>query len=150
MTPTPFLHFCDYLPFEEDLALYLNNLESHYLRMICTKFDWNWPSGSGEEDYPLYLNNLEFPPPKDDLCQVCLKLAKWFWRRSQKCKSLQTDGRTDRRTTDNGWSEKLTWAFSSGELKTSLIPNFFNSWNFSFLTSDLKFYLYYVLIIELH
>jgi hypothetical protein len=25
--PTPFLHFCDYLPFEEDLALSLNNLE---------------------------------------------------------------------------------------------------------------------------
>jgi hypothetical protein len=24
--PTPFLHFCDYLPFEEDLALYLNTL----------------------------------------------------------------------------------------------------------------------------
>jgi hypothetical protein len=26
-TPTPFLNFCNYLPFEEDLALYLNNLE---------------------------------------------------------------------------------------------------------------------------
>jgi hypothetical protein len=25
--PTPFLHFCDYLPFEEDLALYLNKLD---------------------------------------------------------------------------------------------------------------------------
>jgi hypothetical protein len=25
--PTPFLHFCDYLPLEEDLALYLNKLE---------------------------------------------------------------------------------------------------------------------------
>jgi hypothetical protein len=25
--PTPFLHFCDYLQFEEDLTLYLNNLE---------------------------------------------------------------------------------------------------------------------------
>jgi hypothetical protein len=25
--PTPFLHFCDYLPFEEKLALYFNNLE---------------------------------------------------------------------------------------------------------------------------
>jgi hypothetical protein len=24
---TPFLHFCDYLHFEEDLALYLNNSE---------------------------------------------------------------------------------------------------------------------------
>jgi hypothetical protein len=27
MTPTPLLHFCNYFPFEEDLALYLNNLE---------------------------------------------------------------------------------------------------------------------------
>jgi hypothetical protein len=25
--PTPFLHFCDYLPYEEDPALYLNKLE---------------------------------------------------------------------------------------------------------------------------
>jgi hypothetical protein len=25
--PTPFLHFCYYLPFEDDLALYLNKLE---------------------------------------------------------------------------------------------------------------------------
>jgi hypothetical protein len=25
--PILFLHFCDYLPFEEDLALYLNKLE---------------------------------------------------------------------------------------------------------------------------
>jgi hypothetical protein len=24
--PTPFLHFSDYLPFEEDMALYLNNI----------------------------------------------------------------------------------------------------------------------------
>jgi hypothetical protein len=42
-------HFRDYLPFEEDLTL--------------------------------YLNNLKFPLPKDDLCQVWLKLICWFWRR---------------------------------------------------------------------
>jgi hypothetical protein len=30
------------------------------------------------------------------LCQVWLKLAQWFWWRSWKCKSLQTDGQTDR------------------------------------------------------
>jgi hypothetical protein len=47
--PTPFLHFCDYLPFEKDLAL----------------------------DF----YNFEFPLPKDDLYQVLLKLAFWFWRR---------------------------------------------------------------------
>ena len=33
-------------------------------------------------------------------------------------KSLPTDRRTDRQTADDRWSEKLTWAFSSGELKT--------------------------------
>jgi hypothetical protein len=26
------------------------------------------------------LNKLESPPPKDDLSQVWLKLAQWFWR----------------------------------------------------------------------
>ena len=58
--------------------------------MLCAKIGWNWPSGSGEED--------------------------------EHVKSLQadgrTDGQTDRQTTDDRWSEKLTWAFSSGELKT--------------------------------
>jgi hypothetical protein len=31
--------------------------------------------------YPLHLNKLEFPPFKDDLCEVWLKFAQWFWRR---------------------------------------------------------------------
>ena len=36
------------------------------------------PLGKG---VALYLNKLESPSPKDALCQVCLKLAQWFWRR---------------------------------------------------------------------
>jgi hypothetical protein len=51
-----------------------------------------------EKGDPLHLNKLETPLPKDDLRQVWLKLAQWFWRRSRKCKSLQTDGQTDGRT----------------------------------------------------
>jgi hypothetical protein len=47
--PSPFWHFCDYLLFEEDLALYLNKLESSL--------------------------------PKDNLYQVWLNLACWFWGR---------------------------------------------------------------------
>ena len=63
--------------------------------MICAKSGWNWPGGSGEEDYlklvnvfsqfciyfplekggALYLNQLESLLPKDDLCQVWLKLV---------------------------------------------------------------------------
>jgi hypothetical protein len=55
-------------------------------------FRYHLPS---EKGYPLHLNKLESPTPKDDLRQVWLKLAQWFWRRSQKCKSLQMDRQTD-------------------------------------------------------
>jgi hypothetical protein len=34
-----------------------------------------------ERGNPLHLNKLEYPTPKDDLCQVWLKLEQWFWRR---------------------------------------------------------------------
>ena len=29
-----------------------------------------------------HFNKLEYPSPKDDLCQVWLKLAQWFRRRN--------------------------------------------------------------------
>ena len=70
--------------------------------MLCAKIGWNWLSGSGEEiflislmyfryfcnnlplemGWVLHLNKLESPSPKDALCQVWLKLAQWFLRRS--------------------------------------------------------------------
>ena len=34
-----------------------------------------------EKGRALYVNKLESLLPKDALCQVWLKLAKWFWRR---------------------------------------------------------------------
>ena len=108
-----FLLFRYYLPLERDNPLHLNKLEfpsskddlcQVWLKLAC----WFWrflkifsvflhfcdylPLEKGN---PLHFNNLESPPPKNDLCQVWLKLAQRFWRRSRKCKSLQTDGRTD-------------------------------------------------------
>ena len=129
--------FRNYLPLEKRGTLHLNKLESLHPRMLFAKFGWNWPSGSGDKRFlnfvdvfslfrnylplekggALHLNKLESPSPKNALCQVWLKLAQWFWRRRWKCEKF-TDGQTDRQTTDNRWSEKLTWAFSSGELKT--------------------------------
>jgi hypothetical protein len=119
--PTPFLHFCDYPPFEENLVLYLNKIEfpspkDNLYQVWLNLASWFWrrrflkifsafllfryylPLERGDS---LHLNKLESPAPKDDLCQVWLKLAQWFWRRSRKCKSLQTD----RRTTDKQRSE---------------------------------------------
>ena len=69
--------------------------------MIYSKFEWNWPAGSGEKikkkiipgffpfryylplekGDPLHLNRIESTSPKDDLCQIWLKLVQWFWRR---------------------------------------------------------------------
>jgi hypothetical protein len=103
--PTPFLHFFDYLPFEEDLALYLNKfnfpLSNNNLYQVCLNLVcWFWRRRflkifivfllfrfylPLEKGYPFCLNKLESPPTKDDLCQFWLKLAQWVWRRSRKC-----------------------------------------------------------------
>jgi hypothetical protein len=113
--PIPFLHFCDYLPFEKDQALYLNKLEFHsrkdnlyqvWLNLDC----WFWRRRflkifsvfllfryylPLEKCYPLPLNKLESPSPKDDFCQVWLKLAKWF---GEEVENVKVYRRTDRRT----------------------------------------------------
>ena len=75
------------------------NLDSLHPRMLCVKFGWNWPRGSGEKDFflnfvnvylpfhnyipleksgALHLNKLEFPSPRIAMCQDWLKLATWF------------------------------------------------------------------------
>jgi hypothetical protein len=42
---------------------------------------YHLPLGKGDH---LHLEKFETPLPKNDLCQVWLKLAQWFWRRSWK------------------------------------------------------------------
>ena len=44
-----FLLFQYYLPFKESKALHLNILNPLHPMMLCARFGWNWPSGSGEE-----------------------------------------------------------------------------------------------------
>ena len=93
---------------EEDFLI--SSMYFHYFVIISP-----WKKGRA-----LHLNKLESPSAKDALCQVWLKLAQWFWRRRWNVKSLerrQRRQRRQRRTTNKFWSEKLTWAFGSGELK---------------------------------
>ena len=66
-----------------------------------------------EKGVALHLNKRESPSPKYALCQVGLV--------DENVKSLrqrQQPRRRQRLTTDKFWSEKLTWAFGSGDLKT--------------------------------
>ena len=133
--------FRHFLPLEKGGALHLNKLEypspKDALCQVWLKFaQWFWrrrilnfvkvfslfrnyvPIGNG---WGPSLNKLEFSTPKDAPCQVWLKLAEWFWRRRWNCEKFTKTTTTT--TTDNGqikfWSEKLTWAFGSGELKST-------------------------------
>ena len=45
-----FGYFCNYLPLERAGPFIWTNLTPLHPRMLCAKFGWNWPSGSGEED----------------------------------------------------------------------------------------------------
>ena len=126
MTPPHFYIFVIIFPLKRIWSFILTNLNPLHLRIICSKFDWIWPAGSGEEDfknllfrdylpfekgYPFRLNKLESPLPKDDLCQVWLKLAQRFWRRSRKCKSLHTDRQTDSKTDGRRATKKAHSSF---------------------------------------
>ena len=42
-----FRYFVIISPSETGVVLHLKNMNPLYPRMICAKFDWNWPSGSG-------------------------------------------------------------------------------------------------------
>jgi hypothetical protein len=87
--PTPILHFCNYLPLEEDLALYLNKLEFPSLKdnvyqvwlnlgirfwrrrflkifSVFLLFRYYLPLERGSR---LHLNILEFPSPR----MICAK-----------------------------------------------------------------------------
>ena len=74
---------------------FTHKLEFPSPKMLCAKFCWNWPSGSGGYFYilpfhnylsfkkgvALHLINLNSPSSKKVLFQVWLSLAQWFWRR---------------------------------------------------------------------
>ena len=119
------------------------NLNSLYPRMLCAKFGWNWPSGSGEEDLlisstyfryfviispwkragPLIWTNLNPLHPR----VLCAKFG-WNWpsgsgEEDENVKSLQTDRQTDRQTDDG--RQVIRKAHLSFQLR--LAKNWFHS-----------------------
>ena len=130
--------FRNYLPLENGVVLHLNKLVSPvpkdalcqaWLKLaqwFCIRRFSNFvhefslfrlylPLDNGVSFILINLNPLY---PK----MLCVNFGwNWpsgSWEEDENVKSLLTNIRTDGRTTDNRRSEKLTWAFSSGELKT--------------------------------
>ena len=97
-----FMYICYFVifsPWKRAWPLIWINLKPHHPRMHSAKFGWNWPSGSWEDDVPTLV----------EIGPVVLEKKMWkvYWQTDRRA-----DGRTDGLTTDNRWSEKLTWVFS--------------------------------------
>ena len=112
-----------------------NKLSSYAPRMHCTMFCWIWPSGSGENKnlnfvnvFSLFANFLPlekggsswihstkgcFVPSLIEVGPVIVEKMK-MWKLYRQT-DVQTDRRIDRRRAK--WSENLSWAFRSDELK---------------------------------
>ena len=135
-----FRYFVFISPWKRAGPFIWTNLNPLHPRMLCAKFDWKWVGGSGEEDFSNIVNVFSlfrnyFPfgigwgpsfeqtwIPFTQGCYVpsLVELAQWFWRRRWKCEKFTTTPTTTMTTTtvtDKFWSEKLAWAFGSGELK---------------------------------
>jgi hypothetical protein len=94
MTQPHLYIFVIIFPLKRTWPFICTNLNSLHPKIICFTFNWFWPAGSGEDfvfllfcyylhlemGNPRHFNKLGIIPPKDDLCQVWLKLAQWFWR----------------------------------------------------------------------
>ena len=130
-----FSYFVIISPWKRAGPFIWTNLSPSHPRMLCAKFGGHWLSGSGEDVLILsmYLHHiLIISPLRRSGSFIWSKLNSlhprmiwpkfgWNWpsgsgKEDENVKSLQTDRHTDRQTTDDRWSEKFTWAFSSGEL----------------------------------
>ena len=109
------------------MVLLRTNLNSIHPRMLCAKFGWNWPSGSGEEDIfvswsSMYFRYFVFTPlgkgwgpsfeqtwiPSTQGCfvsslveigTVVLEKKMKMWKVYRQTDG-RTDGQTDRQTDD--------------------------------------------------
>ena len=108
-------------------------LESSLQKNSMCKVGWNWLSSSSVNVFSLFHN---YPPPPWKRAgpfiwrnlnplhpKIYCDMFGWNWpsgsgEEDENVKNLQQrQQRRRRRTTDKFWSEKLTWAFGSGELK---------------------------------
>ena len=137
-----FRHFVIISPWKRAGLFIWTNLNPLHPRMLCAKFGWNWPSGSGEEDFKMssmyfrYFVIISlgkgrgpsfeqtwipftqgcFVPSLIEIGPVVLEKKTKMW----KVYDNDNNDYDGQRTTDKFWSEKLTWAFGSGELKRTM------------------------------
>ena len=133
-----FCYFVIIFPKKRAWPFIWTNLNLLHPRMLCAKFGWNWPSGFWRRGF--FLNSVNvfslfrnyLPLEKGEALHPRMLFAKFGWNwtsgsgeEDENVKSLRHWQRQRRRrSTDKFWSEELTWAFGSGELKRSSTKRF--------------------------
>ena len=145
------MYFCYFViisPWKRVGPFIWTKLNPLHPRILCAKFGWNWPCGSGEEDFlisSIYFRYIIIISPRKRarpfIWKTWIPFTQGYFVRSlveigpvvlgKKMKMWKVNRRTDRQT--KRWLEKLTWAFSSGELKKKI-----DSWVASEILSHLK------------
>ena len=114
-----------FLPLEKDKALHLNKVQSPLLKdALCQVWvksaQWLWRRRffNFVNVFSVFRNYLPLEKSYEQTWipftqgNFVPSLVNWNWPRRWKC-----HWKVYRQTTDDRWSEKLAWAFSSGELK---------------------------------
>ena len=118
------MYFCNFIfisPWKRAGAFIWTNLNPLHLRMFCAKFDWNWPSGSGEEDENVKClqTDRQIDGQTDDGKKVIRKAHLSFqlrWAKNLKSSQQRLRRQQQWRSADKLLSGKLSWAFGSGEI----------------------------------
>jgi hypothetical protein len=131
----PIFAFCDYLPFEEDLALYLNNLESplpkdHLYQVWLKLASWFWRRRFFQISEYFYSFTIISPwrraipfiwtiynpfPPRI----ICAKSGKnWHSSSGEEVENVKVYRQTDRRTEGRQTSFQLRWAKKEMSIQT--------------------------------
>ena len=127
------MYFCYYVSislWKRTWPFIWTNLNSLHPRMLCDMFGWNWPTGSGEDDFKIlsmyfcyfviispwkrtspFSEQTWIPGPFTQGCFVPSLVEIGLLVLEERTKKWKFT------TEDTFWSEKLTWAFSSRELK---------------------------------
>ena len=98
-----FRYFVIISPWKRAGPFIWTNLNPLYLRMLCAKFGWNWPSGSGEEDENVKSLQTDGQTDRrtDDGRQVIRKAHLSFQLRWAKKKQKKSDDIQRPRNLDN-------------------------------------------------
>ena len=110
-----------------------------WMRMLCAKLSWHWPSGSGEEDFTILLMYRHYfviislekghdhwiPFTQGCFVPSLVEIGPVVLEKKMKMRKVyrQMDEQMDRQMKDNRQSKKLTWVFSSGNLIIEVIWN---------------------------